>query len=119
MIYRWANPERTAVIRESVPVAWIDAGPEFEAARRVALPYLSPRAQMVATRRQIRLALGEAGCNAMDDAANDPALPWSMREQMKSAHEWHRSAPEIDEFAWLMGMTPDDVDALFAVAMTL
>jgi hypothetical protein len=74
---------------------------------------------MITSRRQVRLALGEAGCNAMDDAANDPALPWAMREQMKSAHEWHRTAPEIDEFAWLMGMTPDDVDAMFAVAMTL
>ena len=77
------------------------------------------RAQMVATRRQVRLALGEAGCNAMDDAANDPALPWAMREQIRSSHEWHRTAPEIDEFAWLLGLDADDLDALFAVAVAL
>jgi hypothetical protein len=77
------------------------------------------RAQMVATRRQVRLALGEAGCAAMDTAADDPALPWAMREQIRSSHEWHRAAPEIDEFAWLLGLDADDLDALFAVAVAM
>jgi hypothetical protein len=77
------------------------------------------RAAMVASRRQIRLALGEDGCNAMDAIANDYAYPWAMRDQIKSAHEWHRAAAEIDEFAWIMGMTPDQVDDLFRRAMAL
>jgi hypothetical protein len=74
---------------------------------------------MKASRRQVRLALGEAGCAAMDAAANDQELPWAMREQIRSSHEWHRSAPEIDEFAWLLGLDADAVDALFAKAMSL
>lgn len=77
------------------------------------------RARMVATRRQVRLALGEAGCAAMDAAADDPDLPWAMREQIKSSHEWHRSAPEIDEFGWVMGLDANDIDALFQSAMSL
>ena len=75
------------------------------------------RARMVASRRQIRLALGEAGCAAMDAAANDLAYPWAIREQMKSAHEWHRTAQEIDEFGWIMGLSADEIDALFVQAM--
>jgi hypothetical protein len=77
------------------------------------------RARMIASRRQIRLALGEEACNAMDAVADDPAYPWAMRDQIKSAHEWHRTAAEIDEFAWLMGLTPEQVDALFVQAMAL
>ena len=72
---------------------------------------------MIASRRQIRLALGEAGCDAMDAAANDLAYPWAIREQMKSAHEWHRTAQEIDEFGWIMGLSADEIDALFLQAM--
>jgi len=75
------------------------------------------RAQMVASRRQIRLALGEAGCAAMDAATNDLTYPWAIREQIKSAHEWHRTAQEIDEFGWIMGLSDDAIDALFVQAM--
>jgi hypothetical protein len=77
------------------------------------------RAGMVASRRQIRLALGEDACDAMDAVADDPSYLWAMRDQIKSAHEWHRAAAEIDEFAWIMGMTPDQVDDLFRRAMAL
>lgn len=74
---------------------------------------------LVATRRQIRLALGEGQCALLDAAQENPLLPWTMRDALKSTYEFHRTAPEIDEFAWLLGMTSDDVDALFGLAMTL
>lgn len=117
MTYRWANEAKTAIIREGIPPFYMDSGPEFAAAKATALPYLAPRARMIASRRQIRLALGEAGCEAMDAAANDVAYPWAIREQMKSAHEWHRTAQEIDEFGWIMGLSADEIDALFVQAM--
>ncbi len=71
------------------------------------------------TRRQARLALGEARCAALDAAAENPALPWAMREAIKSAHEWHRNAPEIDEMAWLLDLTPPEIDDLFRLAAAL
>lgn len=71
------------------------------------------------SRRQARLALGESRCAALDAAADNPALPWPMRDAIKSAHEWHRNAPEIDELAWLLGLTATDIDELFRIAATL
>lgn len=75
--------------------------------------------ELIVTRRQARLALGEARCAVLDAAADNPALPWAMRDAIKSAHEWHRSAPEIDELAWLLDLTPPEIDGLFRVATTL
>ena len=77
------------------------------------------RAAMIVSRRQARLALGEARCAALDAAADNPALPWPMHDAIKSAHEWHRNAPEIDELAWLLDLTPPEIDDLFRLAETL
>ncbi len=77
------------------------------------------RLGMIVSRRQARLALGEAGCASLDAAADNPALPWPMRDAIKSAHEWHRNAPEIDELAWLLDLTPPEIDDLFRLAETL
>jgi hypothetical protein len=74
---------------------------------------------MVCTRRQGRLALGEAACAIIDAAADDPALPWAMRDAIKSATVWERTSPEIDELAWLLNLTPAEIDALFAKAMAI
>jgi hypothetical protein len=84
------------------------------AATGAAVPVTTP-----VTRRQARLALGEARCAALDAASEDPALPWAMRDSIKSAHEWHRNAPEIDELAWLLDLTPPEIDDLFRLALTL
>lgn len=77
------------------------------------------RAAMQCTRRQARLALGEASCAIIDAAAEKTDLPWAMRDAIKSTSEWYRTAPEIDELAWLLGLSPEDVDALFITAMAL
>ena len=71
------------------------------------------------SRRQARLALGEARCAILDAAADNVALPWAMREAIKSATEWHRNAPEIDELAWLLGLSAAEIDDLFRLAATL
>jgi hypothetical protein len=127
--YQWVNAEHTALARVVGRhfVLIQQESPEWVAAQGIAVSFLDAaqeatqeaRASMIASRRQVRLALGEAGCAAMDAAANDQELPWAMREQIRSSHEWHRSAPEIDEFAWLLGLDANAVDTLFAKAMSL
>jgi len=132
MSYPMWNKSRTGILidRGNGILAFVDSGHEFDSlsvscqdwhdAELSTAPGLSIddlRAQMIASRRQIRLALGEAGCAAMDAAANDLTYPWVIREQMKSAHEWHRTAQEIDEFGWIMGLSADEIDALFVQAM--
>ena len=77
------------------------------------------RSAMIVSRRQARIALGEAMCNALDAASDNPELPWVMRDAIKSAGEWHRNAPEIDELAWLLDLTPPEIDDLFRLAETL
>ena len=71
------------------------------------------------TRRQGRLALGEAACAIIDAAAENPALPWAMRDAIKSATVWDRTSPEIDELAWLLGLDGPQIDALFIKAMAI
>jgi hypothetical protein len=74
---------------------------------------------MICSRRQARLALGEAACAVMDAAVDDLALPWAMRDAIKSATVWDRAAPEIDELAWILDLVPAEIDALFAKAMAI
>jgi hypothetical protein len=50
---------------------------------------------------------------------SDTEIPWAMREALRSAHEWHRDAPEIDELAWLLGLDGPAIDDLFRLAMKL
>lgn len=71
------------------------------------------------SRRQARLALGEAACAVIDAAADNTELPWAMRDAIKSATVWDRTSPEIDELAWLLGLSPGEIDSLFIKAMSL
>lgn len=68
------------------------------------------------TRRQARLVLGETACAAIDALAADPEIPWAMRESIQSATVWYRTAPEIDELAWVLGLEAEQIDALFRAA---
>ena len=77
------------------------------------------RAHMVVSRRQARLALGEEMSAVLDAASEDISVPWPMRDAIKSSHEWHRTAPEVDELAWLLGLSGEDIDQLFTAAMAL
>ena len=48
-----------------------------------------------------------------------PATPWAMRETILHANEWRRTSQTIDEMAWLLGFTPEQMDSLFEAAMTV
>jgi hypothetical protein len=71
------------------------------------------------TRLQGRLALGPERCAIIDAIAADPNTPWAMAEAIRSAVTWSRNDQQIDELAWLLGLSDQDVDDLFALAITL
>lgn len=85
------------------------------------------RGFMVVSRRQARLALGEVRCALLDAASMNtdlhpdgrPVVPWPMREAIRSSTEWRRDAQEIDELAYLLGLSSHEIDDLFRLALTL
>jgi hypothetical protein len=113
----WANPEKTAVIITRNGISgYYDAGPEYIAAVNYG-PDAMP--VMQCTRLQGRLALGPERCAIIDAVAADPSTPWAMAEAIRSAVTWSRDDQQIDELAWLLGLSPAQVDDLFALAITL
>lgn len=77
------------------------------------------RAGMVCSRLQGRLVLGPEVCATLDAVASDPATPWAMAETIRHASTWHRTSQAIDELGYLMGFTPEEMDALFDAAMAV
>lgn len=71
------------------------------------------RAGMVVSRLQGRLALGQDTCVTLDAIAADPLTPWPMREAILTATRWERTSQTIDELGYLLGYTPEQMDALF------
>jgi electron transfer flavoprotein alpha/beta subunit len=113
----WANPEKTAVIVTRNGISgYYDAGPEY-----IAAVNYGPEPMSVAqcTRLQGRLALGPERCAIIDAIAADPSTPWAMAEAIRSAVTWSRNDQQIDELVWLLGLSDQDVDNLFALATTL
>lgn len=113
---------------------YADAGEIYDAAISGAYgaisPYVAPtigpaaalaaeRSAMVCSRLQGRLVLGEATSAALDAMAADPATPWAMRETINSAIEWRRTSQTMDELGYLLGYTPEQMDDMFRVAMTV
>lgn len=84
-----------------------------------AIALAAERDAMVCSRLQGRLVLGEATSAALDAMAADPATPWAMRETINNAIEWRRTSQTMDELGYLLGYTPEQMDALFRVAMTV
>lgn len=77
------------------------------------------RATMVCSPLQGRLVLGPDVCAAVDALADDPTTPWAMRETIKRAIVWERTSQSMDELAYLLGYTPEEMDALFRIAMNV
>ncbi len=77
------------------------------------------RAMMVCSRLQGRLTAGAKVCAQLDATAADPATPWAMRETILNANEWRRTSQTIDEMAWVLGFTSEQMDALFEAAMAV
>jgi len=77
------------------------------------------RASMKCSRLQGRLVLGEATCDALDAMAADDLTPWAMRQTIQNAIEWSRMSQSMTELGYLLGYTPEQMDALFRLAMTV
>ena len=77
------------------------------------------RALDVCSRLQGRLALGEATCARLDDIAASTDTPWAMRQTIKNTIEWRRTSQAMTELGYVLGFTPDQMDTLFSIAMTI
>jgi hypothetical protein len=97
------NPGAWHIVKEQI----LPLPPDIEA----------KRALMKCSRLQGRLVLGPVVCAQIDAIAIDPATPWAMKETIINAIEWSRLSETMDTLGWLMGFTPEQMDALFEAAM--
>lgn len=77
------------------------------------------RVQMKCTCLQGRLVLGEETCELLDAISHDPQTPWAMRQTIKNAAEWSRNSQSMTELGYVLGYTPEQIDNLFRIAMTV
>lgn len=101
---------------------------EWEAEGNTITPYVAPteaelleteRQGMKCSRLQGRLVLGEATCDLLDAMAAVPDTPWAMKQTIIHAIEWSRTSQSMNELAWLLDYTDDQMDTLFRQAMTV
>lgn len=77
------------------------------------------RAEMQCSPLQGMLVLGEERWLQVEAFLASPETPFAMRTSITSAVVWYRNSQTIDELAWLMGLTPEEVDDLFRLAATI
>lgn len=77
------------------------------------------RPEMVAYRWQLMAALGEDGWAKVTAFGADPGTPWPVRAAIASAQVIPRASETVDTLAWVLGMSDEDADRLFAAAMAL
>lgn len=96
-----------------------------------AAPYVAPPAPTAAellaewrltafcTPLQGQLALGETRWQQVELILADPATSWEMRQSVRSASVWNRRSDMIAALGAALGLTPEEVDDLFRLAVTL
>nr|WP_309504271.1 hypothetical protein [uncultured Roseovarius sp.] len=105
-------------VSESVGIGWTFDGEAFsEPVIDEAAALAAERAGMVCTPLQGKLVLGETAWGQIEDIVADPETPFAMRVAITSAVQWERNSQMIDELAWLMGLSDEQVDDLFRAAM--
>ena len=77
------------------------------------------RANMVCTRQQGKLALGPTVWASVLALADDPDTPWGLRVAIEDTVEWRRTDEDMQALIWAMGLTEEQADDLFRLAMTL
>ena len=97
----------------------IDFSKAIPAEVALAADLAARREMMVCSPLQGRLTAGPEICAMLDATASNPATPWAMREAILNAREWRRTSQTIDEMAWLLGFTPEQMDSLFDAAMAV
>ena len=77
------------------------------------------RANMVCTRQQGKLALGPTVWASVLALADDPDTPWGLKVAIGDTVEWRRTDEDMQALVWAMGLTEEQADDLFRLAMTL
>jgi hypothetical protein len=108
-----------AVTFDIVPSSWVNPNKPPEPPPAPLVDMQAIRAEWRAQRWQMILALGEARWAAIMAFADSPEAPWGMRVIIDNAQIIPRLSETIDTLAWVLGMSDDDVDAIFTAAMAL
>lgn len=97
----------------------IDASKIITAEMKAASAVSEGREAMQCSPLQGQLALGETRWTAVEALADDTETPWALRRVIKSAQIWRRTDADMDALIWAMGLSPEEADDLFRLAMTL
>ena len=106
-------PLKPSALHEWVDGAWVEV-----------LPYpaevlAAERAAMVCTRQQGKLALGPTVWASVLTMVDDPDTPWGLKVAIEDTVEWRRTNEDMQALVWAMGLTEEQADDLFRLAMTL
>ena len=77
------------------------------------------RAAMVCTRQQGKLALGSTVWASVLTMVDDPDTPWGLKVAIEDTVEWRRTDEDMQALVWAMGLSEEQADDLFRLAMTL
>lgn len=134
MTYPMWNQSRTGILvdRGEGNLAFLESGKDFDALKVVAsdwheIPDPQPpeptieeqRATWSCSRAQGKLAIGPEVWANVVAMADDPETPWGLKVAIYDTYEWHRLDPNMDVLIWAMGLTDEQADDLFRLAMTL
>ena len=134
MSYPMWNKDRTGILidRGSGVLSFVESGPEFDALKGSAPdwheaepsrppepPIEEQRADMWCYRAQGKLAIGPEVWARVVAMADEPDTPWGLKVAIFDTYEWRRLDPNMDALIWAMGLTPEEADDLFRLAMTL
>ena len=77
------------------------------------------RANMKCTRQQGKLALGPTVWASVLALASEPDTPWGLKVAIEDTVEWRRTDEDMQALVWAIGLTEEQADDLFRLAMTL
>ena len=77
------------------------------------------RAAMVCTRQQGKLALGPTVWASVLALADEPDTPWGLKVAIEDTVEWRRTNEDMQALVWAIGLTEEQADDLFRLAMIL
>ena len=81
-----------------------------------AVELANQRAQMVCSKMQGILTLGETKWGEVLTYRDLATTTWSERMTIDSATEWHRTSQSIQFIGYLVGYTDEQMDAMFIAA---
>jgi len=77
------------------------------------------RANMKCTRQQGKLAIGPTVWASVLTMVDDPDTPWGLKVAIEDTVEWRRTNEDMQALVWAMGLSEEQADDLFRLAMTL